>query len=78
MLKILIVLECDTCRLPLNHIAASKDLNGMEWEVQASDLLDLAEQHCWCIYKASHNCPQCLFREEIETVAMEQAMNTPS
>ena len=60
MLKVLLVLDCDTCHLPLEQLSVSTKKDPMEWAVAAWELESCAEQSGWDCYRRKHTCSSCI------------------
>jgi len=60
MRKILILLDCDTCRMHFSKIATTSDDDPMEWRIIADNLEFDAEQSDWHCYQRKHTCPDCV------------------
>ena len=63
MLKLVIVIDCNECGLPMNKAAAC--LLGKEdsWQGQINLLVQNAEQDGWRFWREYVICPECIVQE---------------
>ena len=60
MRKVIVLIECDSCRLPFSQLAVTTDRDPMEWQVLAHELESSAQQSGWHCYHDRHECFECL------------------
>lgn len=62
MLKILFLLECDSCDNLMPHVLSSSNLDPEEWEGWANELPLIARRMLnWRTEDNFHTCPECLW-----------------
>jgi hypothetical protein len=62
MLKILVLIECDTCHLPFSEIAVTTLGDPFHWHAMASDLEYNAETSGWHCFHSRHDCFECILQ----------------
>jgi hypothetical protein len=60
MFQIILMIDCNICGQPFDHIAASTDPDPMAWKALCLDLEDEAEACGWSFYRSAHHCTYCI------------------
>ncbi|MCI0558670.1 MAG: hypothetical protein MN733_09255 [Nitrososphaera sp.] len=60
MLKTIIMLDCNICGQPFDHIAVSTQSDPMAWKALSSDVEWEAELCGWSFYRGAHHCSFCI------------------
>jgi hypothetical protein len=60
MLKVILIIQCDTCANVFHRTVTSCDRNPKAWDYLESLLSYNAEQRCWGSYRNEHYCPSCM------------------
>jgi hypothetical protein len=60
MFKIILMLDCNICGQPFDHVAVSTEVDPMAWKALSSDLEDEAEDCGWSFYRSAHHCSHCI------------------
>ena len=66
MLKVLMLLECDTCKALIATSADSSRKDGLAWVAEAENLEYNAQQFGWNIYRSQHTCDSCIIEAQYE------------
>jgi len=66
MLKVLILLECDSCTSLLAAAADSSRKDGQAWAAEAENLESSAQQSGWDIYRSRHTCDGCIIEAQFQ------------
>jgi hypothetical protein len=60
MLKVILMIDCNSCGQPFNHVSASTDRDPMGWKALSQDLEYEAECSGWSFSRAAHHCDCCV------------------
>ena len=60
MLRLLILLECDSCKEMTTTVPRRSRDGGIAWDVEIQNLEYEAEQIGWSIYRSKHVCDACV------------------
>jgi len=59
MLKLFVIVECDTCGEAFEPVAVSCDRNPSAWRYLAAELATRAEGSGWNLYRGAYLCTDC-------------------
>lgn len=62
MLKLIVVIECDTCKESFVRVVTSCDRDPRAWRHLASELELRAEECGWSLYGGEHLCADCIYQ----------------
>ena len=60
MLKLIVIVECDTCGESFEHVATSCDRDPRAWRYLASELESRAEARAWSLRGGTYLCADCI------------------
>lgn len=64
-LRVIFLLECDSCRDVMTSVLGSNQMNMYELRAEGDNLKYQAEQSGWCLYE-SHTCASCVIEAQFE------------
>jgi hypothetical protein len=59
MLKVIVMIDCNICGQPFDHVSTSTDRDPMAWKCLAEDLEYQAIRNGWCLLRSAHHCNWC-------------------
>lgn len=60
MLKVILIVDCNICGQPFDHVASSADRDPLSWKALLLDLEDTAVNCGWSFYRSAHYCGHCM------------------
>jgi hypothetical protein len=60
MFKIIVIIDCNICGQPFDHIATSSERDPLSWKSLALDLEYTSERAGWSRYRSAHHCSDCI------------------
>lgn len=66
MLKIIVMIDCNICGQPFDHVCASTDRDPMAWKCLAEDLEYKATCNGWGVLRAAHHCDWCASKHKFD------------
>ena len=73
MLKLFVIIECDTCGESFEHVATSCDRDPRAWRDLTSELELKAESRSWSIYGGTYLCFDCIDQMSEMKVELREA-----
>ncbi len=60
MLKVIILIDCNACGQPFDHVVTSSEKDPLSWKSLSLDLEDTAMGCGWSFWRAAHYCDYCM------------------
>ena len=60
MFKVILMIDCNICGQPFDHIATSCGRDPLAWKSLSDDLESTAESRGWSFYRSAHHCEYCI------------------
>ena len=71
MIKVIVMIDCDLCGIPLEQAGSSCDPDPYTWGSVAGDLEVVALQQGWDLHRKGITCPACLLEAEMESSGIQ-------
>jgi hypothetical protein len=65
MLKVMVMIDCNICGQPFDHVATSSDRDPQAWKSLSCDLEYKAERSGWSFHRSAHHCDYCVSDAQI-------------